>query len=278
MYRDCRKLHEIFNLVTSSFREYPDFFILGAARCGKSTIHNYLLQNPHVMNSFRNETSFFDINYEYGLNWYRSNFPLHQNKLQRIKKVGSPIRIGEVIHIHSLFVPRRIKEIIKEPKIIVLLRNPVDRAFSHFLMSRELGDENEESFKIALKKEGRRLKENENLEKNINSFSRHNRQWFQYKSNGIYVKVLGEWLKYFSKKNMKFVSSEQLFSNSLETIQEVEDFLELPKSQILKNENTLQDVNEQKMEEKIRGELIEFFRPFNKELYSMIGIDFGWDK
>lgn len=273
--RIIRKSIGIFNQSTSFLREPPDFLIMGSARCGKTSLYNYLLQSTEIFQNFRNETSFFDINYDRGLSWYKSNFPTKIYK--KFLNQSNNGLVGEVIHINSPHIPKRLKKVNSNPKIIVVLRNPTDRAYSHFLMSKRLKDEEENTiFEDVLDQENIRI----NLAKKNNEtiFDIHQRQWFLYKTNGIYINNLKEWWKFFPKKEMLFLKSEDLFYNTEDVVNTTLQFLGLNQLEKLKKIDNFHDKNEEMINSDTRNHLIEFFKPYNEKLYSEIGINFEWDK
>jgi hypothetical protein len=64
-----------FRVVTARMRTLPDFIIIGAQRCGTTSLYNYLVEHPRVSPAFMKETHFFDFNFHKGVNWYRAFFP-----------------------------------------------------------------------------------------------------------------------------------------------------------------------------------------------------------
>ena len=101
---------------------------IGAQRAGTTWLHNLLASHPRVyVPTRRKEIHYYDWYYHRGLNWYRSFFP-HQNQAQKYAA------LGEVTpdYLYESEAPKRIAETNPEIKLIVMLRNPIDRAFSHY--------------------------------------------------------------------------------------------------------------------------------------------------
>ena len=106
----------------------PTFLCIGAQRAGTTWLHNLLASHPRVyVPTRRKEIHYYDWYYHRGLNWYRSFFP-HQNQAQKYAA------LGEVTpdYLYESEAPKRIAETNPEIKLIVMLRNPIDRAFSHY--------------------------------------------------------------------------------------------------------------------------------------------------
>ena len=112
---------------TAPVRTLPDFLIIGAQKCGTSFLYRFLVKHPHVKSAFVKEVHYFDLNFAKGNNWYRSNFPLQvRNTRTYITGEASPYYL---FHPHAA---RRASMVVPDAKLLILLRNPVDRAHSHY--------------------------------------------------------------------------------------------------------------------------------------------------
>lgn len=275
--RISRNLRKITHESTAFMRLMPDFFITGSSRTGKTTLLNYLTQHPQIFRSYMIETSYFDLNYNLGIRWYKSNFPtrmqLHYSKFM----TNDEFHIGESVHIHSPFVPERIHEIISNPKIVILLRNPIDRAYSYYQKSVEIGKE-QFSFEEALQKEEERFQQDQKTLDISPVYYENFRQWYLYKTTGIYINFLKNWVKFFPKKNMLFLKTEDLFSNPSLTVNHVLSFLNLKHLKNLKIQNHSNKQNIASIKPATREELAEYFKPNNLELYQYIGKNLGWEE
>jgi hypothetical protein len=144
--------------LTRGMRLLPDFIIIGGQRCGTTSLFNYLTQHPDVFPSCPKEVHYFSIHYHKGVNWYRSHFPLVMQKSYVERGHDRRFVAGEatpyyIAHPHA---PQRIAETVPEAKLIVLLRNPVDRAYSHYHYEVKNGLETL-SFAEAIDREDERL-------------------------------------------------------------------------------------------------------------------------
>jgi sulfotransferase family protein len=127
----------------------PTFLIVGAPKSGTTALAAYLAEHPEVFMSADKELHFFDDNYERGLDWYRSNFA----------EAGDARAVGEATPTYYLH-PRtleRMAEVLPDARLVALVRNPIDAAWSNYWMQRSLGFERR-SFEDALRdeREGRR--------------------------------------------------------------------------------------------------------------------------
>jgi hypothetical protein len=257
-------------LITSNPNQFvPDFLIVGAQKCGTTSLYNYLIQHPQIIPALCKEIHFFDIHFEKGLHWYQSQFPASlESKRKGITGEASPYYI---FHPH---VPKRIFQIMPKIKLIILLRNPVDRAYSHYHHQVKMGTELL-SFKEAIKKEESRLKPE--MMKMLNDENYHSLpyQYYSYLARGRYVEQLKAWMNLFPMKQFLIVKSEDFYLNPEVIFHHVLDFLGLPNFKIQQyTKNNAGDYP--KLDLQLRNELLEYFKPYNHQLYKYLGVDFNW--
>jgi len=269
------KLHRTFREVSSSLRVLPDFYIMGTPFSAKTLLYRYLIQHPMILKNFRNETSYFDLNYNLGINWYKSNFPTSSLKNSIKKKYGKAL-VGETINMGSPYVAKRLSELISNPKIIFIVRNPTERAYAKYL--EEVRAQNEkESFENALKFESNRIKKSNMSDEKEKFLTLHNRQWFLYKKLGLYSEFLTIWRNYFPIEKILTIKAEDLFQNPQKTVSKCCDYLGLDLPFEFENIGINHDINELDMSIETRKELDIFFKPYNKKLYHLLNNDLKWE-
>lgn len=135
-------------LPNAVFGRAPDFLIIGAQKGGTTSLYTYLCQHPRVVGASRIEVHFFDLAYDKGWWWYRSHFPVH------VFRRGERIVTGEAspYYIFHPLVPERVRKDLPNVKLVAILRNPVDRAYSHYQHVRRNGRE-PLSFEEAIERE-----------------------------------------------------------------------------------------------------------------------------
>jgi Sulfotransferase domain len=111
----------------------PTFLIVGAMRSGTTSLARYLGEHPDVYVAAEKEVHFFDRHWDRGLDWYR----------ERFAAAGGARAVGEATPAYLYEEPalRRISEVLPDVRLLVVLRNPVDRAYSHYWLERGLGRE-----------------------------------------------------------------------------------------------------------------------------------------
>jgi hypothetical protein len=223
-------------VATSRFRPLPDFIILGTKRGGTTTLYRSLLGHPWVVPLVPaaqriKGVHFFDRNFARGTDWYRSHFPstAYAASVRAIR--GHPILSGEASPYYLLhpLAPERAASVAPDARLIVLLRDPVDRAFSHYRDEVKLGHETL-SFDAALDAEEARIRPE--LAKIASDPNYHSaiHEHFSYVSYGHYADQLRRWFTFFSREQLLVVLSEELFADPAEALRKVMRFLGLPPS------------------------------------------------
>lgn len=271
--------HQIVSLMralTGRMRLTPDFIIIGAQKCGTTSLYHNLAKHPNVAPCFVKEVHYFDIHFAKGIAWYRSHFP---SLLYRyIKQLNNePIVTGEsspyyLFHPH---VPRRIAETMPRIKLIAMLRNPVERAYSHYQHEVRKGFETL-SFQDALEQEQERLNgESERLSAS-QEYHSFNHRHYSYLSRGIYVDQLISWMQWFPRDQLFILKSEDFYQTSAAIMERVATFLGLPSRAGLEYAK-YNSFKYPPMDAAMRTYLADFFRPHNRRLADFLGVDIGWD-
>jgi len=273
-----RKGKRFFQLLTCRLRMLPSFFIIGAQRSGTTSLYNYLASHPAIASSLMKEVHFFDFRYRKGVLWYRSHFPtlLYQHFPRSTR--GKSCIAGEaspyyICHPHA---PKRIAAALPQAKLIALLRNPVDRAYSHYHHEVRLGFESL-SFRDAVEREEERLRgEMERMlaDENYYSFNHHH---FSYLSRGLYADQLSLWFRYLPREQFLIIKSEDFYSNPSGIYRQVTEFLGVHAVE-LKEYKTYNYADYSVMDPELRDRLIRHFGSHNEQLYEMLGRNLGWDQ
>ena len=271
-------LQDKFRIITSHLRDLPDFVIIGAQKSGTTSLYNFIIRHPTIAPASRKELDYFSMQYYLGELWYRSNFPTSLSRHHHYKKTGQKLLSGEASPSY-LFYPRvsgRMRENLPDAKLIVILRNPVDRAYSHY--QHTLRQNNETlSFEKAIELEEERCTGvREQMIKDPDFVSNDYRR-YSYLSTGVYADHLKHWFKHYDRKQFLILTAEDLRKNTQRTMDQVFNFLEVPSFQMgdLRDENV---GSYEKMDEGMRKFLVEYFKPHNDRLYKLLQRSFEWDR
>lgn len=243
----------------------PDFLIIGGQKCGTTSLYQYLIQHPQILPAAQKEVHFFDLNFSQGIEWYQQQFPLPTSE-QQLTGESSPY------YLFHPCVPQRVYQLFPNIKLIVLLREPVARAWSHYHHEVRLGFESL-SFDEAIAQEAERLNgETEKLLADETYYS-FNHQHYSYLSRGIYIKQLETWMDLFPKKQFLVIKSEDFYTNPGKTLDQVFEFLELPAYQL--DHYSKYNVGDYPpLTDSTQRYLSDYFQPHNRKLQEYLGMTF----
>jgi sulfotransferase family protein len=259
--------------VRLGFGLLPDFIIIGTQRGGTDSLYHYLIRHPKVKGALRKEVHFFDLNYAKGIAWYQTFFPVCIGATRDfLTGEASPYYL-----FHPL-APSRVAEMLPDVKLIVQLRNPVDRAYSHYQHGTKRGIERV-SFEDALAREERvmenELRQMQTSEHYKSTVHRH----YSYVSRGIYVDQLRRWVEKVPRERFLVLKSEDLFEQPDQTFRQVLDFLGLPAWSPPRFLHYNASTYRSKMSATTWTRLHTFFSPYNAQLSDLLGMEFSeWDR
>ncbi|MGB6169510.1 MAG: sulfotransferase domain-containing protein, partial [Geitlerinemataceae cyanobacterium] len=191
----------------------PDFIIIGAMKAATSAIYDYLSHHPRVLRRYPKELHFFTLHFHQGLDWYLSQFsPIRTNQK------GQPLLTGEAspTYLVDAEAPKRIHSLFPKAKFIVSLRNPTDRAISHYYHQVKRVQNEKRSLEEAFSET-----ELANLQEKPFSATRH------YIQNGLYAQHLKNWFEVFPREKILVLNYHDLETNPDRFVAEVFEFLNL---------------------------------------------------
>jgi hypothetical protein len=248
----------------------PDFLIIGAQKCGTSSLFRYLGLSPEVALPDVKEIHFFDLHFDRGVDWYRSQLPATSNRGRRAQITGE----ASPYYMFHPLTAARIKDTLPDVRMIAILRDPTERAVSHYY--HELGNGHETlPLAAALDQEEERLAgESERIvaEPGYVSF---NHRHFSYQSRGVYVDQLRAWREVFSAGQLLVVNSHSLFRDPRAEMRRVHAFLGL-RGEPPSHYSTYNVRDYPSVPDEIDARLRERFAKDNDRLYEWLGEDLGW--
>lgn len=254
---------------TAHLRALPDFLIVGAMKSGTSSLFNYLSQHPLIVPPVRKETHYFSLGYRLGKgeDWYRAHFPL------KIALNGGKIT-GEATpgYMFEPDVPARIAKALPAARIIVVLRNPVERAISHYAHEVAMGREYL-PFEDAIACEEDRLAAamaagEEGYETFIHA---------SYKKRGLYFEQIHFLEQQFDRDQIMILGSGALFAKANDTMEELSDFLGLPGMPV-PYDFTARNRSDEKpsVPQSAISALQQYFAEPNEKLFAHLGRELAW--
>jgi hypothetical protein len=191
----------------------PNFICPGAARAATTTLYYLLIQHPKIFLPSIKETRFFSQDYEKGLVWYKQKY---------YANVKDETAVGDISPVYSIderCSERIFSKLGKDVKFIFMLRNPVERAYSHYCMLRNHQFE-ELPFEKAIT-----IDNQARIEKSLKYY---NHQYgYQYLKESRYLLSIQRYLRYFARDRIKIIVFEEFIKDMEAQLAEILTFLEV---------------------------------------------------
>jgi hypothetical protein len=260
-----RETFRAYGRATAGVRPLPNFLILGAQKAGTTALYAYLRWHPQVTGPSFKEVSFFDRHYARGERWYRAHFPVRRRAA-----------IGEASPSYLLhpLAPERVVRLLPGARLIALLRNPVDRAFSHYQHEVALGRE-QLSFEDAIAAEDARLRGE--VERMLSDPAYFSHAWWNYTylARGRYAEQLERWYAAFPRERLLVLFTEELAEDPGTTYGRVLELLGLAPRELPSYPHIFEREYEQ-MRPETRAQLERSFAEPNRRLAALLGRDLPW--
>lgn len=254
------------NRVSYPVRRKPDFLLIGEMKSGTSSLFAYLKRHPHVRPPTRKEIHYFSVGHHLGPHWYRAHFPLDR---------GRGWVTGEACpdYLFSPMAAERIRSELPDARLIVLLREPVERTLSHYFHEIRWGREYLPVMQ-ALQVEDQRLAEADpaipaGLETYLHA---------SYKRRSCYAEPLERYLDRFPRQQILVLGSNDLFRNPGAVLNRTLSFLNLAPIDAadggfdVKNPGT----NRENVPDEVYDYLRRHFEAPNRRLEALLGEPLDW--
>jgi len=245
-----RKAFYPYYWVTAPLRPLPSALIIGTMKGGTSTLNAWLRHHPQVMFSAIKEVHFFDEQFDRGERWYRTYFPLLERWLGgRCALEATPAYLYRAPQ-----VAERMHGLVPDARLILLLRNPVSRAISHYGHQVQRGVEQRTPAEALMSPEGSRQgKPN------------------HYKRRGLYAEQIEQVLRFYRREQLLVLRSEDLFADPFAAYAQVQRFLALD-PQPLPPASAAENVGRAKAEIpiEVKHHLEDFYRVPNQQLQALL--------
>ncbi len=271
----------------------PSFFIIGERKCGSSSLFRYLVDHPRILPGRVKEPNFFihDIKYiTKHFDQYLMNFPLKRSeqpeeldwpelnengilfeeKIFFNRNTNTTYITGEAsANTYFDVPPHIIKRFLPQIKLILLVRNPVDRAYSHFRMYERFVAEGRDigwnlgSFEDEVSKEIQDMKKG---------------KWGYFISPSCYAIKFREWKSQFNPNQLRVfdLSDFATKKKANQTMNQICDYLEIESFQIT-DFRMFNKAPKSKLSPTIRKDLMDFFKPYNRHFFDYLGKSFIWE-
>ena len=265
-------------LISCFARCLPDFLIIGAQKAATTSLFAYLQEHPAIWLPPCKECHYFTRPWR-PVAYYRAFFPTRGTRRQQERMLGHPLRIGEATpyYLHHPAAPARVASVLPDIQLIALLRDPVERAYSHYRHAVRHGFETL-SFEDALAAEEQRAAgDAERMARApypMNAGHKH----FSYVQRGRYAEQLRRWLRHFPREQIHIEVAEHLIDVPAETLARIEGFLKLPSAPDRKFGIHNKGNKTGEMNPDTKASLREIFAEPNRELEELLGIELPWPR
>ena len=263
------KIREAF--VKLGYYTKPDFIIIGVQKAGTTGLFRILEKHSNIVSVKEKEIHYFDNDDWYNENkisQYHSYFPLPHTINKKTK-----VFEATPLYIFHPEVAYRLHKYNPDLKLILMLREPAERAFSAWTMynhhfktgiSKHLHDPR--SFSKAIAEEIKTI-QNESYTDNKVS----------YVKRGIYHQQIEKYLQYFNKEQLLILEAKSLRHQTDQVLQNIQDFIGVPYEKIGFESANSSRVNEKEKYLNDINNLKEFYKPYNEKLFDLIGKKFDWN-
>lgn len=266
---------------TATWRPLPDFLVLGTKRGGSTSAWRYLIQHPQVLpmvTRWENLKSphYFYWHYDRGEQWYRGHFPSAAVRAAAERRLGRPVITGESspYYLFDPRVPERVAADLPAARFVVLLRDPVKRAYSHYWERVDNGVEPLPFAQALAAEEQRVVGELEKMQADPFYYSRPH-DWYSYRERGVYAPQLRRWFEAVGRERVLVMVSEDMYRDEQGALGEMARYLGIEPTPIPDTTRHNHRPAEP-MDGDVEAELREFYAPRNAELAELLGRDLPW--
>lgn len=272
-------------LATTVDRPAPDFLIIGTKRGGTTSLFNYLVQHPGILGLYpqprgKKSTDYYfaDKFCEHSERWYRSHF--HTDAYRRLlhSRLGyRPLSFeASPYYVWDPRIAPRVRQVAPSTKAILLVRDPVKRAWSHYQERVQNGVEPLD-FEDALSAEDDRLAGEPERMAEDSSYHSTSWDWYSYRRRGVYLPQVQGWHACFSKEQLLVLRSEDLYRRTQATVDQICDFLRIARHGLptTRSYNATWRTRDEAPEGAVRA-LRSHYAPHNAALEDYLGMSLGW--
>ncbi|MGA1051177.1 MAG: sulfotransferase domain-containing protein [Ilumatobacteraceae bacterium] len=250
------------HLPTAALRAEPDFIIIGVHKCGTTSLYAELSAHRQVLPAVVKEVSYFQgtLRVKLGFGLYRAHFPLRRQLAGPVRRVTGEATPG---YIYSIAAADRIRDRLPNCKLLVVIRDPTDRAMSNYDNLWRRGQEERpigQAIRSSL--EAARTVTNSDVDACLDISN--------YVERGLYARFLGPWYERFPPEQILVVSLEELVADTRQTMAEVCEFIGIEPPTTDAPFAKRNDSREKHLDPTIVPELDEFYREPNRELADML--------
>jgi Sulfotransferase domain len=271
-----RRVYAYMGEATVALRLRPSFILVGAQRCGTTSLFRALMAHPQVVRpAFHKGINYFDVNYPRGLRWYLGHFPVTSIARRKTASHGLPVTFeASGYYLYHPFALERMARDLPGIKLVAMLRDPVERAFSAYKHEYARGFE-QEAFETALELEDDRLAGEDDRMRDDPMYQSYPHRHHSYRHRGHYADQLERAFELFPGNQVHIIDSETYFEHPGQEYRNLLTFLELqpfePPSFGRRNARPSPP-----MRPETRDALKDYYAPHDERLTKLLGRPLRW--
>jgi hypothetical protein len=263
-----RTLPSAWRMATHQLRHLPTVIIVGAQKAGTTQLYAHMVKHPRVFAGVKKEVDYFSKQPDRPVAWYRSRFPL---------RLQVEARDGHVLEASPSYLPmpqalRQMQSVVPDARLIVLLRDPVSRAFSHY-QHRKTRHLESRTFEQAVADE---LQTYVFPARRGVALAPNAQPMLGYVGRGYYALQLELLLALYPLNRVLVIDSAELFSDTSATCRRVFDFLGLEDFDVQPGKVYNRGYYQEKVDPRVAEQLREHYLPYDKLLEDVVGRPFQW--
>lgn len=255
-------------LATQRFRQLPTVVIVGAQKAGTTQLYAYMVKHPRVMPGAKKEVDYFSKQADRSVEWYRSRFPLQR----QVARKRAHVLEASPSYLPTPSALRQMKTVLPDARIVVLLRDPVSRAFSHY-QHRKTRHLESRSFEEAVADE---LRNNAFPPQRGVALRQDAAPMLDYVARGYYALQLELLLKLYARNRVLVIDSANLFADTNAACDRVFNFLGLDSFDVESSKVYNRGYYKEKIDPCVAARLREHYRPYDALLEELLGRPFRW--
>ncbi|MFL6135476.1 MAG: sulfotransferase family protein [Nocardioidaceae bacterium] len=259
--------------VTARWRTRPDFLVIGAQRSGTTTLFRVLSQHPQVLRPTQSKgVGYFDVEYHRGARWYAAHFPLRLTA--RLHGPATKTFESSGYYAFHPLAARRIAADLPDVKVVMVVRDPVERAYSAHSHELARGFESED-FETALCLESERTAGEADRLSRDEGYVSYAHRHHSYLARGRYVEQLERFGRHLDRDRIYVMDAHRFFDAPAEELARLLDWLGLPAW-------APADVGQENararapMPAELRARLADHFAPYDAALEDWLGRPPSW--
>ncbi len=273
-----RNVRDLYCTKTWQRRVLPDLVLVGAQRSGTTALTDALFRMPMVRRPRRGKGShYFSLYYARGWPWFQGQFPTKRAAAAIKAETGHDLFVFDACpyYLYHPFAVERMAKALPNVKLLVMLRDPVARAESHYHHSVGYGHETLD-FATALSQESERLAGEVAKMAADESYISIPHEHFSYVDKGMYARQLTNLFKHYDRDQVLVMSAEAFYADPDATLERLTSWLGLPKVTLAANDN--RNANRYQPNLEVRAQLAATFAEPNEQLFALLGERFEWTR